>query len=127
MQTFDTRWETLKNELGITRNRYFESEGARLAGARAAGTGQLADEVIKHPKVQAMIAEAQKLQNEARLLGLKVPEAITEARFWSGGDAKSAVYFRHAPKNVTSAFTGAIGAAADDIGQAFKLRYKGQQ
>jgi len=70
-------------------------------------------------EVERIRAQALKYVNEARLLGYKVPEAMVEAAFWSGPDAKSAQYFKVAPKNLTSAFAGAVGAATDDVRRGF--------
>lgn len=75
------------------------------------------DELSRMRPKQAdlLSAQAGKLVKEAQLLGLKVPEALAEAAFFKGPDSKAAMYFRHAPKNLTSAFMGSIGAAADDV------------
>lgn len=66
--------------------------------------------------------EIQKLLVEAKLLNLKIPEAVAEAAFFKGPDAKPAMYFRHAPKSVVGAGFGSIGAAADDVRQLFRQR-----
>lgn len=66
--------------------------------------------------------EIRKQVIEAKLLGLKVPEAIAEAAFFDSPDAKPAMYFRHGPKSVWSAGAGAMGAGASDIRDMFRQR-----
>jgi len=66
-------------------------------------------------EIQHLQAQAQQLLDAARLLRLKVPEGVAEAAFWGGPDARSAQYFRHAPKSFTSAWTGALGGAQNDL------------
>jgi len=105
------------------RLRNLRQEFHRLVGTtyRDTAAGELSNrqaERIQYELRHIMPEQAKKLATEARLLGLKVPEALAEATFWKGPDSKSAIYFRHAPKNVTSAFTGALGAAADDLRNA---------
>jgi len=107
MQSFERRmtrlgWETriAEYEAGIRNSEDF---------IRA----QMKDLGIARATVLHIMAQAKKLADESRLLGLKVPEAIAEAAFWEK-EGKPATYFRHAPKNLTSAFTGSMGAAAAD-------------
>lgn len=116
MQTFADRWDIIKREAGIKNIDYLQKEGML----------QKAQELGNWPEIQKLVLEAQKLANEARLLGLKVPEALREAEFFRSPEGKSAMFFRHAPKNLTSAFTGALGAAQSDVREAFQLRYKNQ-
>lgn len=71
--------------------------------------------LVRPAEIEVMKQHAAKLKLEAQHLGLKIPESVAEAAFWRGPDSKSAVYFRHAPKNLTSAFMGSLGAAADDV------------
>lgn len=99
MQTFQDRWERLKNELGITRNEYYKSEGERQIAAKA---GDLA----KHPAIVEMVNRANKLANEARLLGLKVPEAVREADYFKSDEGRKAMFYRHAPKGLFPALQG---------------------
>jgi len=117
MQSFVKRMERLKwqtdtaeSESLIRRNEQFRSSSLRNMMIE-----------ITEAERDKIVAEARKLQSEAKLVGLKIPEAVAEAAFFTSADAKSAMYFRHAPKNFTSAWTGAVGGAASDVRQGFRL------
>lgn len=97
-----------------------ETTGIDWAGIKDKTQAELNRYAFYHLKPQEkelLAAQAAKYQNEARLLGLKVPEAVAEAAFWT--KEPKATYFRHAPKNLTSATAGAVGAAASDIQDQF--------
>jgi len=70
---------------------------------------------LAEAEAEKLSAEARKLVEEARIVGLKVPEAVAEAAFWRSPDSRPALYYRYSPRNVTSAFTGSLGAAAADV------------
>lgn len=107
MTAFDQRVKKLIEDTKLTEIQQHE----RYEAGWKHQTGQLVDKA----RVHEIAAHAAKLRVEAELLGLKVPEAVQEASFWKGPDGRPAIYFRHAPKNLTSAFTGSIGAIADDL------------
>lgn len=77
------------------------------------------------PQQRALIvAQAQKYVQEARLLGLKVPEAIMEAAFWTGERASQAMNTRHSG-TWDKTLTNAIGDTAEMAkrgSSAFQLR-----
>lgn len=52
---------------------------------------------------------------EAKLLGLKVPEAIVEAAFWREPEARSVPFYRHAPKSIVGGAFGTAGAVGQDL------------
>lgn len=56
----------------------------------------------------------QKQVLEAKLLGMKIPEGLAEAAFWSR-EGQSASYFRHAPKSIIPMITGAGGSVSRDV------------
>lgn len=126
MTSFNDRWNKIREEVELLKERS-KSTAADVDLKRQQF------HLVRPAEISKMQAEAFKLRKEAELLGLKVPEGVAEATFWKGPDSKSAIYFRHAPRNVTSAFTGALGAAQDDLRhmgnpfQGLKLRdfYKG--
>lgn len=81
---------------------------------------------------------AQKYSQEARLLGLKIPEAVQEARFFGTDEGARAVRYRHAPSsskfgpglifeagdqvgNLARNVTSAAGAARDYLQDSFRL------
>lgn len=108
MLSFMDRWNNIKEEYYRIKAQTYQSTAGGEQSHRAA-------ERIQYEIRNILPEQARKLANEARLLGLKIPEAIAEAAFFSGPDAKSAIYFRHAPKSLTSAAVGAAGAAVDDV------------
>lgn len=121
MGTFEQRMHNLRSE-----GHLMDTRAALAAAQRATSMEErlkiLREHTEKMPaEIKHLYAQAGKLVAEAKLLGLKVPEAVAEAAFFSGPDAKSAMYFRHAPKTLTSAWAGALGAAADDV-RGFELR-----
>lgn len=126
MKMFEDRWEKLKAEMGSAQEDYRSK--ALHTQIDVDTYRDVPEDMDRYEKMLSarramLVAQANKLVNEARLTGAKIPEAVAEAAFFSGPDAKSAMYFRHAPKNVTSAFTGALGAANDDLRQMpFRLR-----
>jgi len=128
MQTFQDRWEVLRNELGLKRNEYISSEAVRSDFERRGGHGK-----AMFVQYEEMAARARKYVNEARLLGLKVPEAVREAAFFNSPEGETAMYFRHGPKSLTSAGMGALGKMSADFrdmtsagSEAFRLRYQPQ-
>lgn len=109
MTSFETRmkrlgWETRSSEYraGIDNSEDF---------IRA----QMKDLGVARAQVEHIISQAAELYAKAKLHGLKVPEAITEAAFWASPSGTSAVHFRHAPKTLTSAGMGSLGAIGNDI------------
>lgn len=118
MTAFKDRLANLQAEYNRIRGTTYRDTAAGEQSHRQA-------ERIQYELRHILPTQAQKLKLEAQQLGLKIPEAVAEAAFWKGPDSKSAVYYRHAPKNLTSAFTGALGAAADDLrraGQGLKIK-----
>lgn len=122
MMLFEDRWKKLRNE--VTSSWYHSKSAEYQAGIDSSrdymeawrkGRFQERQEL----EMKKLLEEGNKLRQEARLLGLKIPEGLAEARFFESPDAKAAMYFRYAPRNVTSAFSGAAGAAADDVRQLF--------
>ncbi|AXH76056.1 MAG: DNA pilot protein [Microviridae sp.] len=101
MTAFEERWNKLKEEVKST--------------AADVDLKQQQFHKVRPAEIEVMKQHASKLALEAKTLGLKIPEAVAEARFWQGPDSKSAIYFRHAPKNLVSAWSGATGAAMDDL------------
>ena len=88
---------------------------------------------VRPEEIAKLQAEAKKLNNEARLLGLKVPEALREAQFWTGPRAETAMNTRHAgtwDRTLTNAI-GDTAEAADEAVRgatsAFQLRMKQRQ
>lgn len=84
MQSFEDRWQIIKNQSGLSRNEYWVSEGKRRLGHRDAmdpRDRQKLDAEMAHPDVQKAAAEARRLKNQAELLGLEIPGAINEANF----------------------------------------------
>lgn len=118
MQSFVDRWNNIKEEFYRIRAQAYQATGGGEHAHRQA-------EALLYQIRNILPAQARKLELEAQHLGLKVPEAVAEAKFWRSPDAKSAIYFRHAPKNLTSAFTGSVGAIGDDARQILQ-RYRNQ-
>lgn len=118
MQSFEDRWRNIKEEYFRIRADTYSKTGQGEVNNRQA-------ERLLYEIRHILPAQARKLELEGQHLGLKIPESIAEAKFWRSPDSKSAIYFRHAPKNLTSAFTGALGAAADDARQTIQ-RYTNQ-
>lgn len=78
-------------------------------------TEKLSYEVMEKLKAfQSDYPGIQKQIIEAKLLGLKVPEGLAEAAFWSE-EGRPAAYFRHAPKSLVGAMSGAGGGVARDL------------
>lgn len=122
MQSFDDRWQKVKEEVELTRARQ-RSTDADVDLKVQQFTQKVPAEIAR------MQAEATKLSNEARLLGLKVPEAIQEARFWTGDRAEHAMNTRHAgtwDKTLTNAI-GDTAEMAKSATSAFGLRMKNMQ
>lgn len=116
-----------------------EAAGIDAAALRDKSSAELNDYMRRylHPtQREEIIAQARKLNNEARLLGLKVPEATREAEFWGSVQAPIAMHYRHAP-SLEKLPGGTMSKGAemlDDLGkrassafQGLKLRdfYKG--
>lgn len=79
------------------------------------GTEKMSYEVMEKLKqFQSDYPEIRKQVLEAKLLGLKVPEGLAEAAFWTK-EGQPAAYFRHAPQNVIKALGGALGSGAKDL------------
>jgi len=66
-------------------------------------------------EIQKLLALAAQAKQNAQLLGLKVPEGLQEAAFWASPAGRSAVSYKHAPKNIVQTVTGAFGAASRDV------------
>ncbi|WNK13711.1 MAG: DNA pilot protein [Microvirus sp.] len=73
-------------------------------------------------EIAQLTAMARKLNNEARLLGYKVPEAIREAALYEGPDGSQYMHWKHAPKNITGATVGAVGQINEDTRNFFRLK-----
>lgn len=108
MQNFQDRWNQIKEQIELTKEQ-------SKSTAADVDLKQQQFHKVRPAEIAKLQAEAIKLSREAEILGLKIPEQIAEAAFWKGPDSKPAIYFRHAPKNLTSAFAGSVGAAADDL------------
>lgn len=108
MTAFTTRWEKLKEEIAQIR----EQQRSTRADINLKEQQFFS---VRPAEIAKLNAEALKLTHEAKIAGLKVPEAVAEAAFFRGPDAKSAMYYRFAPKNIVSAASGAAGAAIDDL------------
>lgn len=110
MQSFPDRWSRIQIENKIRLYDAWATEGKLK---------EVDYDLQKLPEVRRAFEEARKLANEARLLGLKIPEHIAEAAFFSSPDARPAMYFRHAPKSLTQGGFGSLGAGADDVRRSF--------
>lgn len=122
MQAFETRWNKLKWE---TRSAELHSDIDVYRQREASGRDNY--------MLQRAKAEAQKLIEEARLLGAKIPEALREAAYFESPEGRKAMHFRHAPKGFFPAIQGTardIGTnltnSAADAERTFQLRYRGQ-
>ena len=81
---------------------------------------------VPEAQVVEMHARALELNNQARLLGLKVPEAVADAKFWSSDAAPKAKAMEHGAGGFWKAATGmgldigSRGSVRDN--SAFRLR-----
>lgn len=90
-------------------------------------TEKLSYEVMEKLKqFQMDYPEIRKQVIEAKLLGLKVPEGLAEAAFWTK-EGQPATYFRHAPQNVTKALGGAMGSGAKDLEDMLRKFFGGSK
>lgn len=91
MQAFEDRWQKLKWEV---RSSELESDIKHAhqyeASSRMNTTVRRTDAEVK-----AMEAEATKLQTQAKLLGLEVPESISRASFWKSPAGAAKPYTEH--------------------------------
>lgn len=117
MQSFTKRMERLSYNTAEDENKWRISNVEQYRSSHIYNMMRELTEAAR----DKIVAEARKLQQEAKLVGLKIPEAVREAAFFTSADGAPAMYFRHAPKNFTSAWTGATGAIANDIQRGFKL------
>lgn len=101
MTKFGEEYELLKNHLGIARNEYLSTESARQAWERS-------DRKLAFPAVQQMIDKAAELRAQARLLNLKVPEALQEYNYFNSDEGRKAMHFRHGPKGFFPAVQGTM-------------------
>lgn len=120
MQAFETRWEKLRAEI--------VSEQARARNISAGTEVRITEKYRNMQQMEEnMKAEAEKLRNEARLLGLKIPEALAEAKYWSGDQADLATHYKHGP-TMGNIIPGTLTKGAEmlrDVSReasAFKLR-----
>lgn len=93
MTAFDKRLALLVGETELTYARGYEATGTGELRHRQSNTWNDLTDAQK----ALYIAQAKKYTNEARLLGLKVPEHIAEAAFFESPEGKRAVELRHAP------------------------------
>lgn len=113
MTAFTERFNKLKEEIELLRVNQRRGDSQTDLNVQQ-------HQLVRPAEIEVMKQHAAKLALEARHLGLKIPESIAEAQFWKGPDSKSGIYFRHAPKNLVSAWSGATGAAWDDVRNATK-------
>ncbi len=102
MQMFQTRWDTLNTELHIKDQEHAIKNAERImANARSnEWEKRAAAEVIQ------MQQEAQRLTEQAKLLGLEIPESVSRASYWGSDAGKVRPYTEHGGqilKDTTSA------------------------
>lgn len=123
MQTFDDRWQKLKYEVKAagwgSKSAEFQ---AGILNSQDFMEAYKKDQLQPQLKAQLdkLLAEGDQIRANARLLGLKVPEAVREADFFSSPEGRSAMFFRNAPRSVVSAAAGAAGAASADVMDNFR-------
>jgi len=102
MQAFQTRWNLLNTELHIKDQEHAIKNAERImANARSNDWDKrTAAEVLQ------MQSEAQKLANQAKLLGLEIPESVSRAAYWKSSAGGLRPYTEHGGqmlKDATSA------------------------
>lgn len=116
MQSFEDRWNNIKADYYRIKADTYRSTGAGEQSHRSA-------EKILQEIREILPQQAKKLANEARLLGLKIPEGVREAQFWNSPQGAAAASFRHAPKGLVQGISGAAGAIGNEVNN-FRLRMK---
>lgn len=112
MKSFEKRMERLRAETDTAyehRDRAVTDNEFR----RAVLNGPIGLHRLAAVERDRLIAEAQKLMEEAKIAGLKVPEAVREAAYFRSPAGRDAMHFRYAPRSVTSAVTGAASSIVD--------------
>lgn len=104
MKSFVTRMEKLGWE---TRSAQFE---AGIKNSEDFIRAQMKDAGIGRAEVQRIMDQSSKLVQEARLLGLEVPEAVKRAAYWNSSAGTARPYTEH------------VGESLRDVGSAFRLR-----
>jgi len=91
MQSFERRMEKLEYETATSRME------ARSKHAKTIVEEQDSRQIVQAEKERALMfrAEAQKLVNQATLLGLEIPESVSRASYWRSDMGKSRPYTEH--------------------------------
>lgn len=107
MTSFNTRLEKLIHETKSAEFGAWEAQtGYEIAKDLSYGNKIDPHLVHKSPRIQVMLAEAEKLAQQAKLLGLEVPKAVSEAAMWSSEYGKKLPYIEsgtHSFGNLTGA------------------------
>lgn len=123
MQSFEKRMLNLDEQTReLTARTGYHVQGQELRGREAEMIMRQLKAKLPEEQVALIGAQAQKYVMEARLLGLKVPEAIREASYWTSPLGETAVGYRHAPKGLIQTVTGSVQNSAESVREAFRLK-----
>lgn len=91
MQTFQDRWYKLRIEMGIKDQEHAIKNAERImANARSnEHEKRMAAEVL------ALQGDAERLNNQAKLLGLEIPESMARSEYWKTDVGKTRPYTEH--------------------------------
>lgn len=98
MTAFDDRWSGTILENKLKQYQAWENEGKLKL---------VEYDQRKLPEVAKAFSEAQRIKNQASLLGLQIPESISRASYWKSEFGKSRPYTEHGGEVVKDAFSGA--------------------
>ncbi|WNK13009.1 MAG: DNA pilot protein [Microvirus sp.] len=107
MTSFEDRWTRLKEEIELLKEQSKKTASDTDLNVQAFQ--------LKVPaEIAQMTESAKKMMKESQLLGLKVPEAVQEAAFWSGPQGAVATHYKHAP-TMGNIIPGTLTKGAEEL------------
>lgn len=103
MKMFEDQWAKLKEEV---RSAGYSADVGKTSAYKASAEWNFVPERTK-VDFEAAAAAARKLVTQARLLGLEVPEAVSQAAFWGSDAGKSKPFVDYGAGVVGRALSGA--------------------
>jgi len=116
MTAFERRYEKLGFDIGEVQARTKHHITDYIYKAEQYNLG------LPEAERDRMAAEAKKLMADAKLLGLKVPEAVAEAAWWGDKErGQLGTQFRHAAPGIDKLFTGSMTRGAEMLRDAGRV------
>lgn len=120
-QHLDTQVENIKQEMTAFTDRWqkIKEEVEQIKATQRKTDSQTDLNVQLHERIRPaelakLRAEALKLTAETKALGLKVPEQLREAAFWTSDQGALGVHYRHAP-GMNKFIPGTITKGAEEL------------